>query len=131
MAKKLWDKKLNLLLDQEKEFDFPSFLFEARTLMGISRPIVARDTGIAARKILEYEYGRFSLMPSDEHLNALTELYDLPSGLLKRKAQEYCDHKREKREARKSKTCYATFREIYPEFCPYAANGSKLIALGV
>lgn len=98
-------KRLNEILEPWKENldskDFSTIIREARDILGLRQYRVAEHLGMRANKLKNYEIGHFRALPSDAHLRAFADFYELPYTLLFDKALEQVETQRERNRDRR------------------------------
>lgn len=75
------------LLRYESLYDFALFLRMLRQCVGVSRRLVAHDTGLSKTKLFHLEYGHFMFQPKTVDLRTLANYYGIPWKMLLRKSE--------------------------------------------
>ena len=100
---KYFDKILKDLLKEikEKDMDLGQILYEARLRLGIFQYRVADFTGISSIKLKKLENNRFIGSFKDEELERISNFYEFPLEMIKKKAKEYTEARRIKTKAQR------------------------------
>ncbi len=81
--------KLDLLMNEEKNYEFPQFIKLIRQMLGFSRKYVAEMMDVSTGKILYLERGKFIRGPDLEFIISLSSFYGLNRQFAKEKYDYY------------------------------------------
>lgn len=82
-------KALKILIERERELNFPQFLKVVRKLFGISREYVACHSHISPWQLYRWESGEFKRSIHVSDLLGISDYYGIPFKLLTRKMMDY------------------------------------------
>jgi hypothetical protein len=89
MALSVLEEAIAPVYEAANKLDFCKLLGLSREYIGLKLYRAAEFMGIAPARLKNLETGYFRIMPTEAELNAIAQLYDLPYGTVKRKAQEH------------------------------------------
>lgn len=87
--------KIQSCIANEAKYEFPDFLSLLRQNHNLTRRTVQEDTGVNKMQQYYLEKGDFSVMPKIHHLVHLADYYGVDDRLLKKKAYDYLQKKKE------------------------------------
>lgn len=81
--------RIQKVIDDESQYDFPLFLRMLRRMYGMQRKCVSEDTGIAETRLFYLENGRFKRRLGNDELRLLSEYYNVGMDLLESKVNDF------------------------------------------
>lgn len=81
--------KLQIIMNEEKNYEFPEFIKLIRQILGFSRKYVAEMMDVSTGKILYLEKGKFVRGPDLEFIISLSSFYGLNRQFIKEKYNYY------------------------------------------
>lgn len=112
-------RKAEKLIRDEYMYDFPCFLRALRAVMGISRTVLAFETGIPYQKLTNWEDGRYTVKADPSDLYYIEKFFGIEDGLMKKKFIAYAMKQLEKKNDIELNAIEATAR------CEYEVYNSR------
>lgn len=81
--------KINELIRNETNYEFPIFMRLARKTIGLSRKTVAEMLAVSETKVYYLEKGAFSRGPDVEFVETISKFYGIESALIMKKLNDY------------------------------------------
>lgn len=106
----LEESLIGVLKDIEKR-TFPNLIRECRDVIGLKMYRAAEYAGMHKTRLNNLELGFFKCMPKYGELIGLSDLYNIDKEILVKKAREYINASKQKREIGKEKLHLSTLQK--------------------